>query len=152
MLTLCLMAWRTLCPTTKAKPRGQQRHDRELNAPADTGARLKTINDSATMVGSHASGELVNNNAASVTESTMTTTTLGIATVQSMRRMRPAIVVGAVARRARACEPTLLATRAADLELAVPRPRTARASGRPTAFEGWCFCSSAPLCHGARQL
>ena len=94
--------------------------------PADTGARLKTINDSATMVGSHASGELVNNNAASVTESTMrTTTTLGIATVQSMRRMRPAIVVGAVARRARACEPTLLATRAADLELAVPpRPRT----------------------------
>jgi hypothetical protein len=116
-LTLCFTAARTRTATTVARMRAGKAGKNDRSTPAaDTGARLKTIHASATMVGSHARGEPKSKSAPNASATIIRTTIIfGSAADMNNWRMRPAFVSGAGMRRAFAFDPALRATRSAEL-------------------------------------
>src|SRR5699024_1596124 len=109
-----------------------------VKSAATTGARLVTIQDCAMAVGNHADGELVSSTVAvAIAAKEKNTTRLGTATTKNIRRRRERQVTGPVARRALVSLPTVLATRAADGEAALTRPRPRAELRGPEVDRDW---------------
>lgn len=89
-------------------------------------------------VGNHADGELVSSTVAvAMAAKEKNTTRLGTATTKNIRRSRERQVTGPVARRALVSLPTVLATRAADGEAALTRPRPRAELRGPEVDRDW---------------